>query len=169
MDADNTLSQQEFIVAMHLITKRVNGEEIPDTVPSSLVASASSTKKKKESHTPLAGDILQPALVLSPTTTTSSPPSLVGSLDLNSGSGSSTPIDSTTPRTTSSTVSASTLATYGVSEKLEEYDCIADLANLAAMTDFAALQQLQAKLPEEIRALKLKIEKQVCAIGVFEF
>jgi hypothetical protein len=47
MDRDSQLSQQEFIIAMHLITKRVGGDELPETTPASLVESASSSTKKK--------------------------------------------------------------------------------------------------------------------------
>jgi len=42
MDRDRQLSQQEFLMAMHLITRRMKGDELPPTIPTALVLSASS-------------------------------------------------------------------------------------------------------------------------------
>jgi hypothetical protein len=45
MDLDSQLSQQEFLVAMHLITLTRAGNPIPESTPAELVASASSTPR----------------------------------------------------------------------------------------------------------------------------
>lgn len=50
MDRDQNLSQQEFCIAMHLITRRLQGVELPATVPASLVMSASTDPKRKPSR-----------------------------------------------------------------------------------------------------------------------
>lgn len=52
MDRDQKLSQQEFCIAMHLITRRLQGVDLPATVPAALVMSASSdlSSKKKPSR-----------------------------------------------------------------------------------------------------------------------
>lgn len=49
MDRDQKLSQQEFCIAMHLITRRLQGVDLPATVPSSLVISAASDPTSKKS------------------------------------------------------------------------------------------------------------------------
>lgn len=51
MDRDQKLSQQEFCIAMHLITRRLQGVELPATVPASLVISASSELASKRQKT----------------------------------------------------------------------------------------------------------------------
>eukprot|EP00029_Vermamoeba_vermiformis_P001936 TRINITY_DN1219_c0_g1_i1.p1 TRINITY_DN1219_c0_g1~~TRINITY_DN1219_c0_g1_i1.p1 ORF type:complete len:680 (-),score=198.96 TRINITY_DN1219_c0_g1_i1:59-2098(-) len=56
MDLDSQLSQQEFLVAMHLITLTRAGNAIPESTPAELVASASSTPRtaaKTETKSPM--------------------------------------------------------------------------------------------------------------------
>lgn len=50
MDRDQKLSQQEFCIAMHLISRRMQGADLPPTVPASLVLSASSDLSSSKKH-----------------------------------------------------------------------------------------------------------------------
>jgi hypothetical protein len=48
MDRDRKLSQQEFCIAMHLISRRMLGDQLPDTVPTQLVLSSASSEMGKK-------------------------------------------------------------------------------------------------------------------------
>eukprot|EP01122_Echinamoeba_exundans_P007188 TRINITY_DN2150_c0_g1_i1.p1 TRINITY_DN2150_c0_g1~~TRINITY_DN2150_c0_g1_i1.p1 ORF type:complete len:683 (-),score=198.01 TRINITY_DN2150_c0_g1_i1:220-2268(-) len=177
MDRDNQLSQQEFIVAMHLITKRVAGEEIPETVPASLVESASSSaatssKSERKLKTQVSSAKLEPSVggaVLQPTIAGTSEllladESRFGPLPAQQPVPVPASVISTNPlatNTTTYTVAAPTLAQLGIPDKpMDSYDPTPDSLKVSEITDLPALQQLLARVGEEVRNLKLQIERQ---------
>jgi epidermal growth factor receptor substrate 15 len=175
MDRDNQLSQQEFVVAMHLITKRVAGDEIPETVPASLVESASSSaatssKSDRKLKTQVSTAKLEPSVgpVLQPTVAGASDlmtdESRFGPLPPQQSVPVPSSVISTNPlatNTTTYTVAAPTLAQLGIPDKImDSYDPTPDSLKVSEITDLPALQQLLARVGEEVRNLKLQTERQ---------
>lgn len=173
MDRDNQLSQQEFIVAMHLITKRVAGEEVPETVPASLVESASSAAATKErklktsASTAALDGPSSPVAVLQPSVSTSillpeeprpvmTPTSPVAAV----------PANILATNHTYTAISSSSLAQLGVPERvIDSYDPSADAHKISEISDLPALQQLLSRVTEEVRSLKLRLEQQTLTEG----
>lgn len=162
MDKDSKLSKQEFFVAMHLITKRVNKFEIPDTLPVELVYSASGIKKT--------------TLPMNQTKNSRSSTNLIlkgehgDSLSMKSTSGrfssSGADISSNlsqfkTMSKRSSIMFSGSLSSYGIDESaVPEYDSYADINKLESIQDLEVALAFAKQLDEDISNLTLQTEKQ---------
>lgn len=154
MDNDSKLSMQEFFIALHLITRRVNGGDIPDSVPVDLAISASRIKKGSSSNTVKSNSNNSSLVYMQPSASVET----VGSI---APSSSIPDIDGYT-NSRSGTMRRSMIMNGSFAEDLniQEYDASVDFAKLEAITDLEQAMAFAQHLTEDINNLSLQIEKQ---------
>lgn len=163
MDKDSQLSKQEFFIAMHLITKRVNGIKLPSTLPVELVYSASGIKKSKSTISKRKSSRSSVSLIPNKPehAFTASDPSLKTTTNIvHSSSGVELPHIGTLSKRSSMMFTGS-LSSYGIDEAaIPEYDSQADISKVESIQDLDVALAFAKQLDEDISNLTLLTEKQ---------